>query len=106
VLGEFGGLGLPVAGHTWVEKTWGYRGMPDASELTKKYCELLRKVYELKDTGGLNACVYTQTTDCETECNGLLTYDRELKPDLAIIAAANRGIFPHPPVDSGVGVKK
>ena len=26
VLGEFGGLGLPVAGHTWqIEKNWGYR---------------------------------------------------------------------------------
>jgi len=94
VLGEFGGLGLPVPGHTWVEKTWGYRGMLDAGELTKRYCELLRKVYDLKDRNGLNACVYTQTTDIETECNGLLTYDRELKPDLAIIAAANRGIFP------------
>ena len=97
VLGEFGGLGLPVPGHTWVEKTWGYRGMADAAALTRKYCELLRKVYELKDSDGLNACVYTQTTDCETECNGLMTYDRELKVDLAKIAAANRGIFAPPP---------
>ena len=94
VLGEFGGLGLSVTGHTWVEKTWGYRGMLNAGELTQKYCEQLRKVYELKDSNGLNACVYTQTTDIETECNGLLTYDRELKPDLATIAAANRGSFP------------
>lgn len=97
VLGEFGGLGLPVPGHMWVDKSWGYRGMPNATALTRKYCDLLRKVYELKDSDGLNACVYTQTTDCETECNGLLTYDRELKPDLALIAAANRGIFPPPP---------
>jgi hypothetical protein len=71
--------------------------MPSAVALTRKYCDLLRRVYELKDTDGLNACVYTQTTDVETECNGLLTYDRELKPDLAKIAAANRGIFPPPP---------
>ncbi|MCX7007060.1 MAG: glycoside hydrolase family 2 [Kiritimatiellaeota bacterium] len=97
VLGEFGGLGLPVPGHTWVEKSWGYRGMPSATALTRKYCELLRKVYELKDSDGLNACVYTQTTDCETECNGLLTYDRELKPDLAKVAAANQGRFAPPP---------
>ena len=96
VLGEFGGLGLPVPGHTWVEKSWGYRGMASPAALTRKYCELLRKVYELKDSDGLNACVYTQTTDCETECNGLLTYDRELKPDLAKIAAANQGRFPPP----------
>ena len=25
VLGEFGGLGLPIGGHTWQEKSWGYR---------------------------------------------------------------------------------
>jgi hypothetical protein len=97
VLGEFGGLGLPVPGHTWVDKSWGYRGMPSATALTRKYCELMRKVYELKDSDGLNACVYTQTTDCETECNGLLTYDRELKMDFAKIAAANQGRFPPPP---------
>jgi hypothetical protein len=97
VLGEFGGLGLPVPGHTWVEKSWGYRGMTTPAALTKKYCELLRKVYELRDSDGLNACVYTQTTDCETECNGLLTYDRELKPDLALVAAANQGRFAPPP---------
>ena len=25
VLGEFGGLGMPVSGHTWqAEKNWGY----------------------------------------------------------------------------------
>ena len=102
VLGEFGGLGLPVRGHMWVEKNWAYRDMPSAAELTRKYCELLRKVYELKDSEGLNACVYTQTTDCETECNGLMTYDRELKPDLEKVAAANRGIFPPPPKNEAV----
>ena len=31
VLGEFGGLGLPVRGHTWQsEKNWGYRSFTDA----------------------------------------------------------------------------
>ncbi|MBR2586407.1 MAG: hypothetical protein IKE64_13355, partial [Thermoguttaceae bacterium] len=27
---------------------------------------------------GLSAAVYTQTTDCEIEVNGLMTYDREV----------------------------
>ena len=27
VLGEFGGLGLPLQGHTWEQKNWGYRNM-------------------------------------------------------------------------------
>jgi beta-galactosidase/beta-glucuronidase len=95
VLGEFGGLGLPMTGHTWVQKTWGYRGMADQAELTSRYVALLQSAYQLKDTAGLNAVIYTQTTDVETECNGLLTYDREIvKADLQKTADANRGKFP------------
>jgi hypothetical protein len=38
--------------------------------------------------------VYTQLTDVETECNGLITYDREIvKSDVARTRAANRGEF-------------
>jgi len=98
VLGEFGGLGLGVDGHTWAQKTWGYRGMVSREALTTQYIKLLRKVYELINTPGLSAAVYTQTTDVETECNGLMTYDREMvKPDLEKVAAANRGEFPPAP---------
>jgi hypothetical protein len=98
VLGEFGGLGLGIEGHTWTKTTWGYQGMAGPAPLTRRYLTLLRKVYALKDTPGLSAAVYTQTTDVETECNGLMTYDRALvKPDLATVAAANRGEFPPAP---------
>ena len=102
VLGEFGGLGLAVDGHTWKKDHWGYRGMADAEELASTYEKYLRTVYQLKDSSGLSAIVYTQTTDVEVECNGLLTYDRAIiKADLERIAAANRGDFskvPPPPV--------
>ncbi len=27
---------------------------------------------------GLSAAIYTQTTDVEIECNGLMTYDRKV----------------------------
>jgi len=37
VLGEFGGLGLHVQGHTWELKNWGYRNMEDSLQLLKKY---------------------------------------------------------------------
>ena len=95
VLGEFGGLGLGIDGHTWTQKTWGYRGMASRDALTRQYVNLLRKVWALKDSPGLSAAVYTQTTDVETECNGLMTYDREMvKPDLEKVAAANRGEIP------------
>ena len=36
VLGEFGGLGLPVRGHSWQdEKNWGYRSFANATDLTQ-----------------------------------------------------------------------
>jgi beta-galactosidase/beta-glucuronidase len=65
VLGEFGGLGLPVKGHTWQdEKNWGYRKYESQEELTKAYLDLLAKLRPLIE-GGLSAAVYTQTTDVE-----------------------------------------
>jgi hypothetical protein len=99
VLGEFGGLGLPVEGHLWkIGRHWGYQNMASRDQLTARYVELLRGVHRLKETVGLSAGVYTQTTDVEGEVNGLLTYDRKLiKPDVAKTAAANRGQFPPKP---------
>jgi hypothetical protein len=95
VLGEFGGLGLAIENHTWSEESWGYRGVQDAEELARRYEQLLRAVYDLKENAGLAAAIYTQITDVETETNGLLTYDRTVvKVDAERIAAANRGQFP------------
>jgi hypothetical protein len=95
VLGEFGGLKLAVPKHTWTEKTWGYRETQDPAELTQKYEALLRGVWRLRESQGLSAAVYTQITDVETECNGLLTYDRAvIKPEWKRVAAANAGRFP------------
>jgi hypothetical protein len=94
VLGEFGGLGLKVDGHTWENKTWGYQGTQDSADLTRQYERLWKRVYQLKEKPGLSAAVYTQTTDVETEANGLMTYDRAvLKVDAARAAAAARGDF-------------
>ena len=91
VLGEFGGLGLGVDGHTWSNKTWGYRGTQSKADLTRKYERLLHRVWKLKERG-LSAAVYTQTTDVETEANGLLTYDRAvIKVDVERVTAVNRG---------------
>ncbi len=104
VLGEFGGLGLPVDGHMWKKDHWGYQGMRSPAELTRTYEKFLQQVYQLHESKGLSAVVYTQLTDVEVEANGLLTYDRAvIKPDLPRIAAANRGDFsmvPPPPVET------
>jgi hypothetical protein len=94
VLGEFGGLGLGIKDHTWEVKTWGYRGVRDKADLTRRYERMLRSVYDLAREKGLTAAVYTQLTDVETEANGLTTYDRAIiKVDEDRIAAVNRGDF-------------
>ena len=101
VLGEFGGLGLAIPGHTWKKENWGYKGTGDQRELTSTYESFMRTVFSLKDDPGLSAAVYTQLTDVETECNGLATYDRAVvKPESERIAAVNGGDFsrvPPPP---------
>ena len=87
VLGEFGGLGLPLPPHTWtIARNWGYQNLTTTQDLTLRYAELLEAVRQLAVDSGLCAAVYTQTTDVETEVNGLMTYDREitkLNPSLA-----------------------
>ncbi len=77
-LGEFGGLGLPVTGHTWLDKgNWGYVKYNTQMEVTDAYVDLLTKLRALIPAG-LCAAVYTQTTDVEVETNGWLTYDRKV----------------------------
>ena len=98
VLGEFGGLGMPVKGHSWRdEKNWGYVSYKTSAELTDAYLGLMRKLHGLSGEGGLCAAVYTQTTDCEVEVNGLLTYDRAMvKMDQAAITAAAKKLYTPP----------
>ena len=48
---------------------------------------------------GLAAAVYTQTSDCEGEVNGLMTYDREVvKFDLDHMRAIHAPLFLPPPI--------
>lgn len=78
VLGEYGGLGLPVRGHTWISRNnWGYRSYATPADLEKAYVDACHQMPSLMERG-LAAAVYTQTTDVEVEVNGLLTYDRNV----------------------------
>ncbi|MBQ2038930.1 MAG: hypothetical protein II486_05715, partial [Thermoguttaceae bacterium] len=78
VLGEYGGLGLPVKGHSWKEDgNWGYVKFEDQNALFARYNALNRAMRPLI-TKGLSAAVYTQTTDVEIEVNGFMSYDREV----------------------------
>lgn len=78
VLGEYGGLGLPVDGHTWqVKDNWGYQSFKNADDLYNKYASFIDRL-EYFITKGLSGAIYTQTTDVEVEINGLMTYDRKV----------------------------
>ncbi|HSA01502.1 MAG TPA: DUF4965 domain-containing protein [Candidatus Paceibacterota bacterium] len=107
VLGEFGGLGLPVKGHTWQdEKNWGYRSYKSSAELTDAYVSLIRKLRVLTGDQGLSAAVYTQTTDVEVEVNGLMTYDRaRVKMDQARITEANLEVYTPPAPRKALGTQ-
>ncbi len=94
VLGEFGGLGLPLKGHTWQDaKNWGYRNFETREALQDAYLKLMTRLRPMIESR-LSAAIYTQTTDVEVEVNGLMTYDRRvLKFDADTISAAHRKLF-------------
>jgi hypothetical protein len=95
VLGEFGGLGLPLPGHTWqAQKNWGYRSFTNSAALTDAYVKIVAQLPALAREKGLSAAVYTQTTDVEIEVNGLMTYDRAVvKAERKRLVQANRQIL-------------
>ncbi|MHB1686749.1 MAG: sugar-binding domain-containing protein [Ignavibacteriaceae bacterium] len=96
VEGEFGGLGLPVKGHTWEKQHWGYKSVESYSQLTSEFEKLMTRMIRLKDLYGMSAAVYTQLTDVESEVNGLMTYDRDIiKVDTNRVLAINKGLMPY-----------
>ncbi|MCC2685648.1 MAG: lacZ, partial [Paenibacillaceae bacterium] len=88
VLGEVGGFDVLVPGHIWHEDqqitvSWdpvaeiSREKYANAQEWSVRYQEWLKGL-KLLQSLGLNAAVYTQITDVEHECNGWMTYDREI----------------------------
>ncbi|QIK59849.1 beta-galactosidase [Dysgonomonas sp. HDW5A] len=90
VLGEYGGIGLPINGHMWQsDKNWGYTQFKNEKEVTDEYIKYNNMLMKLIGRG-ISAAVYTQTTDVEGEVNGLMTYDRKvIKVDEQKIRQAN-----------------
>ncbi|MDU1889768.1 MAG: glycoside hydrolase family 2 TIM barrel-domain containing protein [Dysgonomonas sp.] len=77
VLGEYGGIGLPMQGHLWQpDKNWGYVQFKNEKEVTDEYVKYGKELLKLVKLA-YSAAVYTQTTDVEGEVNGLITYDRK-----------------------------
>ena len=94
VLGEYGGIGLPLEGHLWkTDNNWGYVKFKNSKETTNeyiKYAQHLMKLIKL----GFSAAVYTQTTDVEGEVNGFMTYDRKVdKLDIESVNKINKQVI-------------
>ncbi len=94
VLGEFGGLGLPLEGHTWLNKNnWGYQSFSSHEQLFARYKQMIDFIPTLISKG-LSAAVYTQTTDVEIETNGLMTYDRKvIKISPSVLKALHQQLY-------------
>lgn len=91
VIGEYGGIGLPLEGHLWQpDRNWGYIRFKNAGEVTDEYIRYAEMLERLIPTG-CSGAVYTQTTDVEIEVNGLMTYDRKrMKVDERRLCEVNR----------------
>lgn len=77
VLGEWGGVGVPVKEHQWnAAAGWGYVKITP-SEMTAKYSSMVKRL-KMYETDGQSGSIYTEPFDVEIEENGLITYDREV----------------------------
>ncbi|MGL6180248.1 MAG: glycoside hydrolase family 2 protein [Tannerellaceae bacterium] len=96
VLGEYGGIGLALDNHLWLnDRNWGYIQFKSPQEVTNQYIQYTDELKNLIDKG-FAAAVYTQTTDVEGEVNGLMTYDRKVvKVDEQAVRKANQSVINH-----------
>ena len=94
VLGEYGGIGLPLENHLWWDKrNWGYVQFKNEDEVTAEYVKYAKELQDMVKRG-FSAAVYTQTTDVEGEVNGLMTYDRKkIKINEAAVRKANQDVI-------------
>jgi hypothetical protein len=92
--GEFGGIAWHVNGHLWNAALagTGYLLASSTNDIATLYDGYITEAVGFKSAanGGLNAAIYTQITDVENECNGLMTYDRLVKPDPNKIENSNQ----------------
>ncbi len=82
--GEFGGVWLGVAGHTWSPASSDVSATQAVSTVTSQFQALAGELPDLIQNKDMSAAVYTEISDVEIELAGLRTFDRKmLKPALA-----------------------
>jgi hypothetical protein len=93
VAGRLRRFAQTISGHTWGQAPLDGEGAT-RERLTAHYLDLLGFMGALGHQRGLSAFVYGQLTDVETDCTGLVTYDRAVvKIDPEAVAD---GIRPNP----------
>ena len=90
MIGEYGGVGVFVDGHSWVEHgCHAYANLSSSQEYADQLVQWMG--HEVGDQrGNLSAAVYTQLTDVEVECDGMLNFDRTHKFTDAQAAAVRK----------------
>jgi beta-galactosidase/beta-glucuronidase len=118
IVSENGGFGLATPGHDWPCEIWTYRSydpqtggtidalgkgingnrLPVLDErsrawFTKQVARMYTDLWRQKDTGGMTGQFFCQLYDTESECDGLVSYDRavwKVDPDVLRAAATGR----------------
>jgi hypothetical protein len=82
MIGEYGGVGVFADGHSWVPGPTGCHAYSKL-DTPQAYADLLVKWMGPSTIGGergtVSAAVYTQLTDVENECDGMVNFDRTPK---------------------------
>ena len=92
VIGEYGGIGLEIKNHTWINGSWSYNTVDTREELTGNYTLFINNLINMVPEG-ISAAIYTQVTDVEGEINGLITYDRYLTKIYDTIKEVNKKLI-------------
>lgn len=91
-LTEIGGRGLRIEENSYFAKFYGHGKDKTKEELTKHVKSLYEEdILPQIASQGLSLVVYTQLGDCETEMNGLFTFDRKVeKIDSSLLVDINK----------------
>lgn len=77
ILSEFGGYLFPIEGHMRIGKKT-YKTFKNIQEWMENFEKSINEDVIKNISKGLSAIIYTQLSDVEDECNGFVTFDREV----------------------------